>query len=175
MAGHRPERDGQWVGFLNYDLGRLFERLPARAVDDLGTPLFAFALVDKAAAETPADADAPWAAELLDSNFTREAYERAVARVVEYVAAGDAFQVNLSQRFTARCWATAQQIYRRLQRQSPACYGACLDFRDFALVSNSPELFLKVGAWAGTQNIWISTSGRTVFNLTEVEGNEPPP
>src|SRR5687767_9709531 len=34
----------RWVGFLSYDLGRLFERIPTCAIDDLGTPLFAFGL-----------------------------------------------------------------------------------------------------------------------------------
>jgi hypothetical protein len=33
---------GRWIGFLNYDLGRLFENLPAKRADDLDAPLFVF-------------------------------------------------------------------------------------------------------------------------------------
>jgi para-aminobenzoate synthetase component 1 len=141
-----PKRDrrARWVGFLSYDLGRLFEALPSTATDDLGTPLFAFSLQDYVGEiwkEPPAEA-AP--AELVGAGFTRTAYERAVRRAIDYVAAGDVFQVNLSQRFTARCDVSAAKLYARLRRQSPAWYGACLDYGDLALVSNSPELFLRV-------------------------------
>ena len=37
-------RDTRWVGYIGYDLGRWFEKLPVRAVDDVGMPLFAFTL-----------------------------------------------------------------------------------------------------------------------------------
>ncbi len=77
----------------------------------------------------------------LQSTFSRDAYERAVARVIDYVRAGDVFQVNLSQRFTAALTCAPHDLYQRL---APAKYGAFLDFGDFALISNSPELFLKV-------------------------------
>jgi para-aminobenzoate synthetase component 1 len=54
------------------------------------------------------------------------------------------FQVNLSQRFTAGLKSHPAQIYQRLVRQSPAAYGAYLGYDDFAIISNSPELFLRV-------------------------------
>src|SRR5439155_12061940 len=80
----------------------------------------------------------------LDSNFSRDAYIEAVERAIDYIAAGDVFQVNLSQRFTAPLTEHPSQIYERLRRQSPAMYGAYLDHLDYALLCNSPELFLRV-------------------------------
>ena len=54
------------------------------------------------------------------------------------------FQVNLSQRFSAPLREHPAALYARLRRQSPAWYGACLCYDDFAILSNSPELFLRV-------------------------------
>ena len=78
------------------------------------------------------------------SNFSAADYERAVARGIEYIRAGDVFQVNLSQRFTGSVRTSATEIYRRLALNSPAWFGAYYADADYALVSNSPELFLDV-------------------------------
>lgn len=141
----------EWIGFLSYDLGRYFENLPVAAIDDLKLPLFIFAAHDPRAESVLLDdaandpqAHAPQRAAEVQSTFTRPEYESAVQRAIEYIAAGDAFQVNLSQRFTLRTIETPQAIYKRLREQSPAAFGGLLDFGDFALICNSPELFLKV-------------------------------
>jgi anthranilate/para-aminobenzoate synthase component I len=135
----------RWVGYLSYDLGRLFESIPTRAADDLRLPLYRFSL-QYLAGEVPHDlrhepAPEP---EAVRSTFTRDAYLAAVARAIDYIAAGDVFQVNLSQRFTAPLREHPAKLYARLRRQSPAWYGACLCYEDFAILSNSPELFLRV-------------------------------
>src|SRR5205823_8835890 len=77
-------------------------------------------------------------------NFTRDRYIAAVEQAIDYIAAGDVFQVNLSQRFTAALTEHPSAIYERLRRESPAMFGAYLDHLDYALLCNSPELFLKV-------------------------------
>lgn len=83
-----------------------------------------------------------------ESNFTPEGYRRAVARCVEYIAAGDIFQVNLSQRFRIAEAPGPEAIYAALRRRNPAWYSAYLGFegqgRPCAVVSSSPELFLRV-------------------------------
>ncbi|MDP2697981.1 aminodeoxychorismate synthase component I [Thalassospira sp.] len=85
----------------------------------------------------------PW-----QSNFDRESYEAAVGRVVDYIHAGDIFQANLSQCFRAEYSIGNVPdrfgLYRRLADLSPAPFGAFLNFGDLAIVSNSPERFLKV-------------------------------
>jgi para-aminobenzoate synthetase component 1 len=80
----------------------------------------------------------------LKSNFTPDGYERAVNRVREYIAAGDVFQVNLSQRFEADLKIPAYELYKRLRTINPAPFASCLNFPDVAIVSASPERFLKV-------------------------------
>lgn len=80
----------------------------------------------------------------LKSNFTPEEYMKAVNRVREYVAAGDVFQVNLSQRFEADLEIPPYELYKRLRMVNPAPFASYLNFPDVAVVSASPERFLKV-------------------------------
>src|SRR5213076_2138463 len=77
------------------------------------------------------------------SNFTREGYLDAVARVIEYVYAGDIFQANLSQRLEAPLVGTPLDLYRRLRQRNPAPFSAYLDFGDLVVASSSPERFLR--------------------------------
>ena len=86
----------------------------------------------------------PTRAALLARTFDRAAYAAAVRRALDYIAAGDIFQVNLAQRFTLGTCDRPADVYRRLQAQHPAAYAAYMDFGDFQLLSNSPELFLRV-------------------------------
>jgi len=136
---------GRWIGYLSYDVGRLFEKLPARAAGDLNLPWFVFTYC-RPAGDRPGGKDSDYgkSEEPPVSNFSRSQYESAVRRTLEYIGAGDVFQVNLSQRFTAGLKSHPVEIYRRLVRQSPAAYGAYLGYDDFAIISNSPELFLRV-------------------------------
>jgi para-aminobenzoate synthetase component 1 len=80
----------------------------------------------------------------LKSNFTPEEYKSVVNRVREYIAAGDVFQVNLSQRFEADLRIPAYELYKRLRTINPAPFAGYLSFPDLAIASASPERFLKV-------------------------------
>jgi para-aminobenzoate synthetase component 1 len=80
------------------------------------------------------------------STFTRDGYLAAVARVREYILAGDIFQANLSQRFEAPLQEPAAALYQRLRRVNPAPFAAYLAFDDVELLSASPERFLRVDA-----------------------------
>ena len=80
----------------------------------------------------------------LRSNFTRAEYVAAVARAREYIAAGDIFQVNLSQRFSVRLHVHPWQLYLRSRRINPAPFAAYLGFADGVVASASPERFLRV-------------------------------
>ncbi|RMG84598.1 MAG: aminodeoxychorismate synthase component I [Candidatus Dadabacteria bacterium] len=92
----------------------------------------------------PPPAPAPLDPGALTSNFTREAYCRAILRAKEYIAAGDIYQANLSQRFTAPFAGDPVGFYRSLRTTSPAPFGACLFPDGFAVLSNSPERYLLV-------------------------------
>ena len=80
----------------------------------------------------------------LKSNFTPEEYRKAVNRVREYIAAGDVFQVNLSQRFEADLKIPPYELYKRLRAVNPAPFAGYLNFPGVVIVSASPERFLKV-------------------------------
>ena len=82
----------------------------------------------------------------LRSSFTRRGYLEAVERVREYIFAGDIFQANLSQRFEVPLTEPAWALYRRLRDINPAPFAAFLDFPDTAVLSASPERFLRVDA-----------------------------
>ena len=78
----------------------------------------------------------------LRSTFTHRGYLDAVARVREYIVAGDIFQANLSQRFQATLALSPFDLYRKLRRRNPAPFAAYLDFGELAVLSASPERFL---------------------------------
>jgi para-aminobenzoate synthetase component 1 len=80
----------------------------------------------------------------LKSNFTTEEYIKAVDRVREYIAAGDVFQVNLSQRFQADLQIPPYELYKILRKVNPAPFASYLNFHGVTIVSASPERFLKV-------------------------------
>ena len=79
-----------------------------------------------------------------ESNMSRERFEAMVARIVEYVHAGDAFQVVPSQRWSAAVPVEAFSIYRGLRAVNPSPYMYYLDFGDFQVAGASPEPLLTV-------------------------------
>ena len=75
----------------------------------------------------------------------RDAYLVAAARAIEYIHAGDVFQVNYAHEFSAPCEGDPLALYAALRAANPAPYGAYLDLgQDGAVLSTSPELFLRV-------------------------------
>lgn len=78
------------------------------------------------------------------SNFTRAGFMAAVVRAKEYIAAGDAFQVVPSQRFSAPFALPPFALYRALRRLNPAPYLFFCTFENFALVGASPEILVSV-------------------------------
>ena len=78
------------------------------------------------------------------STFSRAAYLRTVARVIEYISAGDIFQANLSQRLLAPASESPVDLYARLRQVNPAPFAGLMLWDDWAIVSASPERFLCV-------------------------------
>jgi anthranilate synthase component 1 len=78
------------------------------------------------------------------SNMPRERFEGMVRRIIEYVHAGDAFQVVPSQRWSAPLDADPFSIYRGLRVVNPSPYMYFLDFLDFQVAGASPEPLLTV-------------------------------
>jgi len=84
----------------------------------------------------------PSATELL-ANLPRTEYLAHIARIKDYIAAGDVYQVNFAQRFDLATDDDPYAIYQRLRRLSPAPFGAYLHGGDYQILSSSPELFLR--------------------------------
>jgi para-aminobenzoate synthetase component I len=112
----------------------LADRDPATQVDDLVARL---AAVDP----TPEPDVRPDQQRVL-TNLPRDAYLEAVGVALEHIAAGDCFQVNLTQRLTARWPGDTHALYRALRRHSRAAFGAALP--SIGVASVSPETFLAI-------------------------------
>lgn len=78
------------------------------------------------------------------SNFSRDGYLTAVDHVIEHLRAGDAFQVNLSQRLLLADPGEPVAMYLRLRDRNPAPFGGYVDGGDWQVASASPERFLQV-------------------------------
>ncbi|HEX5723910.1 MAG TPA: anthranilate synthase component I [Longimicrobiaceae bacterium] len=87
----------------------------------------------------PAAADPPFR-----STCTRERFEDGVRRIQEYIRAGDAFQVVLSQRLTVPLRAAPFDLYRALRTLNPSPYLFFLELDGFALVGSSPETMVRL-------------------------------
>jgi anthranilate synthase component 1 len=79
-----------------------------------------------------------------EANVSREQFEGMVGRIIEYVYAGDAFQVVPSQRWSAPVPVEAFSIYRGLRAVNPSPYMYFLDFGDFEIAGASPEPLITV-------------------------------
>ncbi|MFH1498042.1 MAG: aminodeoxychorismate synthase component I [Verrucomicrobiota bacterium] len=77
-------------------------------------------------------------------DFPREDYLAAVRRIRDYIAAGDVYQVNLTQRFSAPRPADPFALYQRLRAANPAPFAAYLDLAGMQVLSSSPERFLSL-------------------------------
>src|SRR3954449_4605050 len=85
-----------------------------------------------------------------EPNMPRETFEAMVARIVEYVHAGDAFQVVPSQRWSAPSPVESFSIYRGLRAVNPSPYMYFLDFEDFQIVGASPAPLVTVSGRAAS-------------------------
>lgn len=123
-----------------FDCGIAFDHLQERAwilnagaksaADELET------LLEKPAAPLGASVITGW-----QSNFTRENYEKVIAKTRDYILAGDIFQANISQCFSAEIpdGFDALSFYRKLRSANPATFSAFLDYGEVQIVSSSPE------------------------------------
>ncbi len=77
------------------------------------------------------------------SNFTETLYKSSVAKIIDYITAGDVYQVNLSQRFEADFSGDAFSLFVDLFRKNPAPFFAYINAGNHHIVSTSPERFIK--------------------------------
>ncbi len=80
----------------------------------------------------------------IKSNFTKDGYMNAIKRVQRYIASGDIYQANISQRLAVGFHEDPLAFYSRLRKINPARFGAFFNYGDFQIMSNSPERLLNV-------------------------------
>lgn len=173
---------GGAIGYFGYDLARRFVPLPNLALDaerlpELAVGVYDWALildhVARRACLVGWDARRldTWAARLsapvaraarepfrtlgpVESNLTHACYLQALARIRDYLIAGDGYQVNLAQRFAAPATGDAWTAYQRLRALNAAPFSAYLSTPDVQILCSSPERFLQVrDGWVETRPI----------------------
>jgi para-aminobenzoate synthetase component 1 len=139
-------RERRVVGWLGYDVGLDVEAWPLAIADDFPVPLVHVAAYERWQQFEPAaaaGAPAVPAAGPVRAHVGRADYEARVAAVVEHIRAGDVFQANLTQPFTAEFAGDPRALFWRLCEHSPAPFAAYLEDGDgTAVLSSSPEELL---------------------------------
>lgn len=160
---------GGALGLFGYDLGRRFEVLPSAAKSSLSTADMAIGIYDwaliadhqlqkltlvslgsvesrlqwlnnqAASLRLPFKLTSQW-----QSNLSKSAYSNCFARIQDYILAGDCYQVNLAQRFSASYMGDEWQAFLYLHQLNKAPFGAFLRFENSTILSLSPERFLKL-------------------------------
>ncbi|MGI8981786.1 MAG: anthranilate synthase component I family protein [Pirellulaceae bacterium] len=80
----------------------------------------------------------------LVSNFSEQGYCQAAQRAIDYIHAGDIFQVNISQRLLYPAVGSSLELYLRLRNRNPATFGAYFDLGEQQIISASPERLLSI-------------------------------
>ncbi|MCK5680894.1 aminodeoxychorismate synthase component I [bacterium] len=80
----------------------------------------------------------------LQANFSYAEYKSAITKILDYIAAGDIYQVNLSQRFTTPFSGNSREFYLHFRDLSPAPFGAYIETGKHSIMSNSPERYLLI-------------------------------
>jgi para-aminobenzoate synthetase / 4-amino-4-deoxychorismate lyase len=141
------------AGFFGYELGYCLEpKLHALLPQDRRQPLIWMGLFREARrldeAATRAWLDANGALERstisgLQLSWTRDEYTRTFAKVQDYIAAGDVYQINLTLKYLFEFAGDAVALYAALRRKQRVEYGALIGTPDFHVLSLSPELFFR--------------------------------
>ena len=163
---------GGAAGLFGFDLGRSIEVIPSTAaadiaMEDLCIGIYPWAIItdhelrssylvsqlNELSTEalkadillaTPAQAKEFALESDFVSNMTREQYAEKFYRVIDYIHAGDCYQVCLAQRFDAPYKGNPWAAYKQLRQVSPTPFSAYMETPEGALLSLSPERFLKV-------------------------------
>ena len=145
---------GLWAaGFLSYETGYALEprlaglmpsrrSLPLLAFGLYGSPLAAGAVLARAGAEAAGARLSP-----ATPDWSAAEHAAAMARVLDYIGAGDIYQTNLTMQMRAAFAGTPLGLYGALRARQPVGHGALVALPDCpVLVSRSPELFFSTNA-----------------------------
>jgi len=174
---------GGAVGYWGYELISLFERVKFRPKESAGLPWLylgffrdvivydhrrkvyalvthgrrageAFQKMEEAFQDEGAEAGEAFEIRNFRPGVSRSAFESRVRRAKNYIAAGDVYQANLSQRFTFDCVGSKLKLYERLRAINPSPFASFFKVRGVEIISSSPErLVAKRGRMCETRPI----------------------
>ena len=78
------------------------------------------------------------------SNFNKENYKLAIRKLKDYIVSGDVYIANMTQRFYTESTEDSFEIYKKLRSINKAPFSAFMNFKDFQIISSSPERFLEI-------------------------------
>lgn len=150
----RARADGHWcAGFASYELGYALEpKLQPLMPAEQSLPLMLFGVYDAPGDAVPVLAEAAQAAPgagLTDARpgWSEAEHAQAMNRVLDYIAAGDIYQVNLTMQMRASVQGSVLGLYGALRNRQPVAHGALVNLPDCpAILSRSPELFFATDA-----------------------------
>jgi para-aminobenzoate synthetase component 1 len=166
---------GGAMGYLSYDLGRRFEKLPKTTTQDINLPEMAMGLYNKAIifdkttqkvfllcdekqrktlaemlinfTKTPVQHNNKFQLKSAwQANMSKANYLKKFAQVQEYLLSGDCYQINLAQRFSADYQGSEFDAYLALRAANKAPFSAFIRLENATILSVSPERFLRLSA-----------------------------
>ncbi len=151
-------------GYVSYDANRFIENVPSPYVDDLVMPDVHFFLpkqtlifdnlkkkaylisleggleIDK----LPEYSQEEYSSVFYKTNMSKDYFTCAVEKIKDYIASGDSFQVNFSQRIDVLFDGSFTELYRRLRELNPSPFSFFFQLGEFTAVSCSPERLVRV-------------------------------
>lgn len=137
-----------------------FDHLTGKASRPVGEAPTASTSAPTAAPTIVATAESAWPRPSAAFGLDRDAYSRKLERVLDYLRAGDCYQVNLTDAFELTGSGDLLALYLRLRRAQPTSYGAYLDFERVQAASFSPELHFRVKDGIVSTRPMKGTAGR---------------
>ena len=148
--------NGGAIGFFSYELARQIEprAFSQTKPNELKIPdarwVFYQEIVDEAQPEIDIEYSQRhrrgeiYLAPTSDIEKQKSNYENAISRILDFIARGDIYQANYTQRFERDLPCSPIELYEKLRAKNPSPFAAFLEYDDFAIVSNSPEKFLSL-------------------------------
>lgn len=155
------------AGFINYDLGYQLHKITPTIQKDLDLPLISFAAYDNYVefakdgtivhytdpayleqVQAILEKDCPAMVDPTASNFTvkigRDKYERCFNKILNYIKAGDMYQINYTHRMEAQTDGKGCQLFLKFLKKNPVNYAAFWQDQAFSISSISPECFVDI-------------------------------